>query len=104
MVVLLEKLCKQSPPRRSCGKPTCYDCTETHKTEESLRRRGAAAKSPTKTGQAKTHGCKVSWRPLVLFLPLRLGLSEMNPVYNDPFKVRTKVPPPTPPEELDLSL
>ncbi|KAK2573814.1 Cysteine protease ATG4B [Acropora cervicornis] len=29
---------------------------------------------------------KNQWRPLLLFIPLRLGLSEMNSVYNEPFK------------------
>ncbi|KXJ16560.1 cysteine protease ATG4B [Exaiptasia diaphana] len=81
----IKKLCKQGQPRKSCGQSTCYDCTDAHRVEESLRRRGL--KSPaSKANQVKTHTCKSSWRPLVLFLPLRLGLSEMNPVYSEPFK------------------
>jgi hypothetical protein len=84
---LIEKLCKQDLPRKSCGESTCYDCTDSAHIEESLRRRGASNKGPKKTSKPLTHSCRDTWRPLVLFVPLRLGLSEMNPVYNDSLKV-----------------
>ncbi|XP_031554762.1 cysteine protease ATG4B-like [Actinia tenebrosa] len=79
-------LCKQDVPRKSCGESTCYDCTDSTYSEEPIRRRGASNKSPKKTSKPPTHSCKNTWRPLVLFVPLRLGLSEMNPVYNDSLK------------------
>ena len=50
------------------------------------RQRGAAGGSDTKDG---TKHRRQGWRPLLLFIPLRLGLSEMNSVYNEPFKVGT---------------
>jgi hypothetical protein len=34
------------------------------------------------------HPVKRSWKPLVLVVPLRLGLSEINPVYVQGLKVR----------------
>lgn len=44
----------------------------THLAEELLRRR---------TGSSATSGEESTWRPLLLFIPLRLGLGEINPIY-----------------------
>jgi hypothetical protein len=34
------------------------------------------------------HAFEASWKPLILVVPLRLGLSEINPVYVQGLKVR----------------
>lgn len=76
----LETLCKRDSPIKTYGEATCYSRTSTG----SERRRG-------KTGldvRDDVKHRKQAWRPLLLFIPLRLGLSEMNSVYNEPFKVR----------------
>ena len=76
----LETLCKRDSPTKTRGEATSYSRTSTGVG----RQRAASSGSDTKDG-AK-HRRQV-WRPLLLFIPLRLGLSEMNSVYNEPFKV-----------------
>lgn len=73
--MLSEILCKREWPSRTYGETTYNSRTSTG----SDRRR-----SDSRDG-AKHR--KQHWRPLLLFIPLRLGLSEMNSVYNEPFKV-----------------
>lgn len=79
LVLPLETLCKRDSPTKTHGETTRYSRTSTG----SERQRG---KTGTDTKDGARHR-KQSWRPLLLFIPLRLGLSEMNPVYNEPFKV-----------------
>lgn len=47
--------------------------------------------------------CRPAWKPLLLIVPLRLGINQINPVYVDAFKVshifprapcRLPIPPP----------
>ena len=80
LVLSLGTLCKQDSPVKTHGEATCYSRTST----SSERRRGKKALDIRDDVKHK----KQAWRPLLLFIPLRLGLSEMNSVYNEPFKVR----------------
>ena len=80
LVLSLETLCKQDSPVKTHGEATCYSRTSTG----SERRRG----KPRLDIRDDVKHKKQTWRPLLLFIPLRLGLSEMNSVYNEPFKVR----------------
>ncbi|KAL9963595.1 hypothetical protein ACROYT_G027118 [Oculina patagonica] len=74
----IKTLCKRDSPTKTHGETTRYSRTSTG----SERQRG---KTGTDTKDGARHR-KQAWRPLLLFIPLRLGLSEMNPVYNEPFK------------------
>ena len=76
----LGTLCKQDSPVKTHGEATCYSRTSTG----SERRRGNKGLDIRDDVKHK----KQAWRPLLLFIPLRLGLSEMNSVYNEPFKVK----------------
>ena len=75
LLLRLEILCKRDWPSRTHGETT----HNSYRSTGSDRRR-----SDSKEG---TKHRKQHWRPLLLFIPLRLGLSEMNSVYNEPFKV-----------------
>lgn len=72
-------LCKRDSSTKSHGEATSYS----HTSAGVGRQRGAVGGSDT-TESAKHR--PQGWRPLLLFIPLRLGLSEMNSVYNEPFK------------------
>ncbi|XP_027048707.1 cysteine protease ATG4B-like [Pocillopora damicornis] len=75
----IKTLCKRDSPTKTHGEATSYSRTSAGVG----RQRGAAGGSDTKDG---TKHRQQGWRPLLLFIPLRLGLSEMNSVYNEPFK------------------
>ncbi|XP_073255367.1 cysteine protease ATG4A-like isoform X1 [Porites lutea] len=67
-------LCKREWPSRTYGETS----RRRHSSEKGESRRSDSAEG---VKHRKSH-----WRPLLLFIPLRLGLSEMNSVYNEPFK------------------
>ena len=73
-----------------------------HKTTKSLRKRkvatdngvdghtegvGTGAKEDLASLPRKCERCNNHWKPLLLIIPLRLGLSEMNAVYHNQLKV-----------------
>ncbi|XP_032243268.1 cysteine protease ATG4B isoform X2 [Nematostella vectensis] len=89
----IKKLCRVGMPKRTCGETSCYNCTTSSsaEAEPSLRHRSHhkeySATSPKRHKHSdRRRPCNPSWRPLVLFIPLRLGLTEMNVVYNEPLK------------------
>ena len=92
-----EKLCKSHIETWGCY----GDCSTSHKTKtsssvtcshsdeeccNSSRKRKSTSQSPSlKKGENRK---SLDWRPLLLFIPLRLGLSETNPAYFSSLKVR----------------
>lgn len=85
----IKKLCKSNIDTWGCYD----DCSQTHKSKKtpssscshsdeeccnSSRKRKSLSRPPSQSeGQKKN----LKWRPLLLFIPLRLGLSETNPAY-----------------------
>jgi len=59
------------------------------KKEESLRERNSSANSvgAGQAGAAEAACDLDAWKPLLLIIPLRLGLTDINPVYFDSLKV-----------------
>ncbi|KAM9041635.1 cysteine protease ATG4A isoform 5-T5 [Megaptera novaeangliae] len=56
-----------------------------------------AAESPPESLNASTQSkgpsaCSPAWKPLLLIVPLRLGINQINPVYVDAFKECFKMP------------
>ena len=87
--VCLETLCKRDSISKSSGESTySSSCTSSH----AEQRHCFQAEGDTNDKCHRRHGTKTNhtkspWKPLLLFIPLRLGLSEMNSVYNEAFKV-----------------
>lgn len=97
--LLLEKLCKSNMDSWDC-----YNCESahsqsanqpmksqsSHSDEEccstSKRRKSTKSLSSQSSTEDKKKTAP-SWRPLLLFIPLRLGLSETNPAYYPSLKV-----------------
>ncbi|XP_068732115.1 cysteine protease ATG4B-like isoform X1 [Montipora capricornis] len=72
----IKVLCKGDWSSRTHGETTHNSCTTS-----GVDRRISDPKDGIKHRKKQ-----LKWRPLLLFIPLRLGLSEMNSVYNEPFK------------------
>lgn len=95
-VFLQEKLCKLSYSSMECL-GACTPATDDAASSGALVRREkcscgkstATRRSVTKRGSYKQGQSltQMPWRPLLLFIPLRLGLSEVNPTYYRGLKV-----------------
>ena len=111
--ILLEKLCKsnvntwgcysdcQSPHNTSNNTSTTSstnmqhnttvdeegECCNVSKKRRSLRASTSSTSSPS---NKEDESVKKTWRPLLFFIPLRLGLSETNSAYFSSLKVNTE--------------
>lgn len=82
-----EALCKMESVVKSSAEPTHNNCTSVQAEQRHVHQAEGSSDACRRRHGAGVKHAKASWKPLLLFIPLRLGLSEMNSVYNEPFKV-----------------
>ena len=67
----------------------CTTCDDAELSTSALAASNFETEPQTSTRTSLTNN-ETRWKPLLLIIPLRLGLSEINPIYFEHLKVRKK--------------
>jgi len=91
MVCFADKLCTSKTPTvpqttSSCGQPAVASEDRYLQSNASVYTDSCCSTNDICTSNCSPSSC-TDWRPLLLVIPMRLGLSDVNPIYFDAVKV-----------------